>query len=80
METIMEVAPVAILIGHDPQGYNITGNRMANELYNTKAGENISAKLTQSVRFFYKGSELTASELPLQQAALKKIQTYAIWR
>lgn len=71
METIMEVAPVSILIGHDPQGNNITGNRMANELYNADAGENISADITQSVRFFYKGRELTASELPIQQAALK---------
>jgi PAS domain S-box-containing protein len=71
METIMEVAPVAILIGHDLQGNYITGNRMANELYNTEAGENILANLTQSIRFFYKGRELTASELPLQQATLK---------
>jgi PAS domain S-box-containing protein len=71
METIMEVVPVSILIGHDPQGNNITGNRMANELYNADAGENISADITQSVRFFYKGRELTASELPIQQAALK---------
>ncbi len=71
METIMEVAPVSILIGHDPQGDNITGNRMANELFNAEAGENISANLTQSVRFFYKGRELTVSDLPMQQAALK---------
>ncbi|WP_410507042.1 histidine kinase dimerization/phosphoacceptor domain -containing protein [Methanosarcina hadiensis] len=71
METMMEVAPVAILIGHDPECSNITGNRMANELFNARAGENISAKLTEWIRFFYKGRELTASELPLQQAALK---------
>jgi len=71
METIMEVAPVSILIGHDPQGNNITGNRMANELFNAESGENISANLTQSVRFFRKDHELTADELPMQEATLK---------
>ncbi|MDY9926722.1 MEDS domain-containing protein [Methanosarcina sp.] len=71
METIMEVAPVSILISHDPQGYNITGNQMANELFNAESGENISANLTQSIRFFRKDHELTADELPMQEATLK---------
>ncbi len=73
MEAIMEVVPIPILIGHDPQGQNITGNRMANEFYEAEAGENISAKIPKGRRFFYKGRELSTDELPVQQAALKDI-------
>ncbi|MGB9938915.1 PAS domain S-box protein [Methanosarcina sp.] len=70
-EKIMEVVPVPILIGHDPQGHNITGNRMASEFYEVETGDNISASVTEARRFFYKGRALTADELPIEQAALK---------
>jgi PAS domain S-box-containing protein len=43
IETVMEVAPVAIFIAHDPKCQNITGNLMANELFEAKLGENVSA-------------------------------------
>jgi PAS domain S-box-containing protein len=73
METVMEVAPVAIWFGHDPQCNNITGNRMANEFYEVDDGENVSANVTTERRFFHKGRELTADELPMQKAASKNI-------
>ncbi|WP_410509164.1 PAS domain S-box protein [Methanosarcina hadiensis] len=73
IETVMEVAPVAIWISHDPQCHNITGNRMANEFYEAQSGENVSASATPLRRFFKKGLELTAEELPMQKAALKNI-------
>ncbi|AAM04693.1 TPA: PAS domain S-box protein [Methanosarcina acetivorans] len=73
METIMEVAPVAIWTGHDPQAQNITGNRMANELYEVEVGENISPKVTSTRRFFCQGRELAADELPMLQASIKDI-------
>ena len=73
LETVMEVAPVAIWIGHDPQSHNITGNRWANEFYQAEAGENVSANVTAVRRFFYKGRELAADELPMQQASLNDI-------
>ncbi len=73
METIMEVAPVAIWIGHDPLSNNITGNKMANEFYEARVGENVSANTTSLRRFFRDGRELTADELPMQQASLKDI-------
>ncbi|MGB9939102.1 PAS domain S-box protein [Methanosarcina sp.] len=73
IETVMEVAPVAIWIGHDPQCHNITGNQMANEIYEAKFGENVSANVTPVRRFFHKGRELTADELPMQEATLKDI-------
>jgi PAS domain S-box-containing protein len=73
METVMEVAPVAIWIGHDQQCHNITGNRTANEFYEAEVGENVSAYTTPVRRFFRKGHELTANEMPMQKAALKNI-------
>jgi PAS domain S-box-containing protein len=33
LEMVMDVAPVAIWIGHDPQSNSIIGNRMANKFY-----------------------------------------------
>jgi PAS domain S-box-containing protein len=73
METVMEIAPVAIWIGHDLQCHNITGNRMANEYYESKLGENVSPEVTSVRRVFSRGIELTAEELPMQKAALKDI-------
>ena len=74
METVMEIAPVAIWIGHDPQCHNITGNRMANEYFESRSGENVSPKVTSLRRIFCKGSELAVDELPMQKAALKGIE------
>ncbi|MGB9927002.1 MAG: PAS domain S-box protein [Methanosarcina sp.] len=74
MEAVMEVAPVAILIGHDPKSNNITGNQMANEFYEVETGENISASATPLRRIFHEGRELAANELPMQQAAFKDIK------
>ncbi|WP_440945333.1 PAS domain S-box protein [Methanosarcina sp. T3] len=73
LAAVMDTVPVAIWIGHDPLSRNITGNRMANELYEAEVGENVSANITPARRFFRKGLELTADELPMQQAALKDI-------
>jgi len=73
LATVMETTPVAIWIGHDPQSHIITGNRMANELYETEEGENVSANVTPVRRFFCKDRELTADELPMQEASLNDI-------
>ena len=73
LKTVMETTPVAIWIGHDPQSHSITGNRLANEFYEAEVGENVSANITPVRRFFCKDRELTADELPMQQASLKDI-------
>ena len=73
LETVMETTPVAIWIGHDSQSHRITGNRMANKFYEAEVGENVSANVTSVRRFFYEGRELTADELPMQEAALNDI-------
>jgi PAS domain S-box-containing protein len=73
IETMMEVVPVAIWIGHDPECHNITGNRTANEFYEAEAGENVSANATPVRRFFHEGHELTADGLPMQKSVFKDI-------
>ncbi len=73
LATVMETTPVAIWIGHDPQSLIITGNRLANESYDAESGENVSANVAPVRRFFHEGRELTADELPMQEAALKDI-------
>jgi PAS domain S-box-containing protein len=73
LETLMHVVPVAIFIGHDQKCHNITGNRMANELYEAKLGENVSANVSHLRRLFHNGLELTADELPMQKAAFNDI-------
>jgi PAS domain S-box-containing protein len=73
LKTVIETTPVAIWIGHDPQSHNITGNSMANEFYEVEEGENVSANVTPVRRFFHKGIELAADELPMQEAVLNDI-------
>jgi PAS domain-containing protein len=69
LQTLMDIVPVAIFIGHDPKCQNITGNQMANELYEAKIGENVSANVTHMRRLFHNGIELNVRELPMQKAA-----------
>ena len=79
VETVLDVAPVAIWVAKDPHCIGITGNPMANRFYEAGVGENVSAgpsvpiesKATpkiQARRFFHNGIELRADELPMQQA------------
>jgi PAS domain S-box-containing protein len=74
LETVMDVAPVAIWVAHDAQCQEITGNRMADRIYEAGAGENVSANITAARRFFAEGRELPAQELPMQQAAARGVE------
>ena len=78
LETVMNLVPVAIWVAHDPECNNITGNRTANEFYEAKEGENVSAgpgpgEPIPPRRFFRNGKELTAEELPMQEAAARNV-------
>ena len=78
LETVMNLVPVAIWVAHDPECNNITGNRTANEFYEAKEGENVSAGPASEEpipprRFFRNGKELTAEELPMQKAAARNM-------
>lgn len=75
LQTLMDLAPLAIWVAHDPDCRHITGNRIANALYEAGQAENVSAgpaaggEQDTTRRFFQNGRELTAEELPMQQAA-----------
>ena len=76
LKTVMDLVPAAIWVAHDPECHNITGNRTANEFYEAKEGENVSAGPASGEpipprRFFHDGKELKAEELPMQEAAAR---------
>ncbi len=73
VERLMEVAPVAIWVSHDPQCNQIVGNRTANSFYEAYGLENVSANNSPVRRFYRDGKELRAEELPMQEAAAKNI-------
>jgi len=73
LETVMDVAPVAIWVAHDPKCQEITGNRMADLFYEAGEGENVSANVSTVRRFFQGGRELEPRELPMQEAAARGV-------
>jgi PAS domain S-box-containing protein len=75
LHTVLEAAPVAIWIAHDPQCRHITGNAYADELImNVPRGGNISrsakpGEAAVSYKVFRNGKELEPDEMPAQIAA-----------
>lgn len=83
LQTLMDLAPLAIWVASDPECRCITGNRTANALYEAGQDENVSAGTVSGQepkterRFFQQGRELSSHELPMQQAILKNIEVRA---
>jgi PAS domain S-box-containing protein len=78
LETVMDMVPAAIWVAHDPECHNITGNQTANKFYEAEEGENVSAGPAPGEpipprRFFRNATELTAAELPMQEAAAQNV-------
>ncbi|MGE5376688.1 MAG: PAS domain S-box protein [Bacteroidota bacterium] len=75
IETLMEVSPIAIFVGHDAACSHITGNPAAYRLVGMSedASMNISKSAPDherpSYRTFRNGVELQAEQLPMQTAA-----------
>lgn len=74
IQTVMDVAPVAIWVAEDAECNRITGNRVANEFFEAATGENVSANVTTARRFFSNGREQTFDELPMQVAAAQGVE------
>jgi PAS domain S-box-containing protein len=81
LETIMDIAPVALWIAQDPACHVIVGNRTANELHRILQDQNVSltpatGKLLrpERLKILHDGVELTADKLPLQICASKGIE------
>ncbi|MHB9109944.1 MAG: PAS domain-containing sensor histidine kinase [Armatimonadota bacterium] len=74
LQAILDTAPVAIWIAHDPQSRRITGNAYADQIImQTARGSNISRsaepdEVAVTYRVFRHGVELPPEELPAQQA------------
>ncbi len=73
LQKIMDVAPVALFVAHDPDCHEVTGNRMANEMAEAAEGANMSPSAPggghEPRRFFRDGIEIPVQELPLYVAA-----------
>lgn len=74
LAALMEAVPVAICVSRDPGCHRIVGNYRANLLSEAEKGENVSAGPKPGMtrgprRYFHKGRELRADELPMQVAA-----------
>ncbi len=75
LQAVLDAAPVAIWIAHDPECQRITGNAYADEIImNIPRGGNISrsampGEAAVTYKVFCKGRELRPEELPAQLAA-----------
>jgi signal transduction histidine kinase len=78
LEKLMDVAPVAIFVAHDPQCHEITGNLEGKVMLEAADRANLSATPDPEAavpwRFFKDGIEVPPEELPIQVAARSGIE------
>jgi PAS domain S-box-containing protein len=78
LQKLMDIAPAGLLVAHDPQCRDITGNRAGNAMFEGEEGANLSltpqGNSYPSWRFFRDGVAILPEELPLQVAAAGGIE------
>ena len=78
LQQLMDVAPVALLVAHDPECHEITGNWAGNAMFEGEEGANLSLTPKSGAvgnwRFWRDGAEILAKDLPLQVAATGGIE------
>ena len=75
LERVLEVIPTAVWIAKDPDCHEIVGNAAAAELFGMPVDRNLSLTPGRGqdpvgIRHFRDGREVTASDLPMQRAAV----------
>ena len=69
---LMDTAPVAILVSHDPECHEITGNRAGNEMFGGQTGGNLSfapkERRFHDWRLFREGVAISPKDLPMRAA------------
>lgn len=79
---VLDAVPAAVWISHDPQGHQITGNRLSHEWLNLYEGANMSksapsGERPETFRMFRDGRELPPEEMPVQlSSAGKEVRNY----
>ena len=73
LQAIMDAAPAAIFIAHDPECRHISGNRTAHEWLRVQPGINLSksavgGEIPTNFRMLRDGVEIPPWDLPIQQA------------
>ena len=78
LEKLMDVAPIAIFVAHDPECHEITGNLEGKVMLEAADRANLSATPDPAAavpwRFFKDGIEVLPEELPIQVAARSGIE------
>ncbi len=72
LQLLLDAAPAAIWISHDPHGRTITGSKFATELLRMGPGDNLSKSAKDAPAHFVvraQGRELPPEELPVQRAS-----------
>ena len=73
LQKIMDVAPVALFVAHDPDCHKVTGNRTANCLAEAAEGTSVLPSVPggpdEPRKFLRDGIEIPVQELPLQVAS-----------
>jgi PAS domain S-box-containing protein len=72
LQTIMDVAPVALITAHDPECREVTANRMGKSILELAAEANSPSDPLCSAparAYFRDGAQVSVKELPLQTAA-----------
>ncbi|MGE0158763.1 MAG: PAS domain S-box protein [Gemmatimonadales bacterium] len=78
LETLLELLPVGVFIAHDPECRTISGNREAERMLRTGAGNNLSVSATEGIAPTHftvqkNGVPVADAMLPVQRAAKGEI-------